>query len=339
VPPTATVSFIVRPVARLARHRELAYFSKLRVSTGGAIMANGYISELGDRGLVKVGGEDAKAFLQGLVTCDIDTVTRQSAAYGALLTPQGKILFDFLVYAAADGYLLDLDVESVAGVVKRLSMYKLRAKVDVTDVSDTYGVIAACGALDGATLPENAIDDPRLAALGKRAIVARDALAAALEGSDLTRSDLTAYHAHRVALGVPHGGRDFEFNQAFPHDADMDALNGVAFSKGCYVGQEVVSRMKHRGTARKRIIQIKADTALPAPGTEISADGKTVGTLGSTDGAHGLALVRIDRVADAKSAGTPIVAGDTAVTLTLPDWATFGWPETASEVAGEGDAS
>lgn len=302
-------------------------------------MANGFISILDDRGLVKVGGEDAQHFLQGLVTCDIDTVTPQSAAYGALLTPQGKILFDFLVYATDGGYLLDLDVASVGGVVKRLSMYKLRAKVDVADASETLSVLAAWGDLDGATLPANASDDPRLAALGKRAVVARDALDAALEGSNLTVSGLATYHAHRVALGVPHGGSDFEFNQAFPHDADMDALNGVAFSKGCYVGQEVVSRMKHRGTARKRIVQISADTALPAPGTEISADGKTVGTLGSTNGAVGLALVRIDRVADAQAANTPILAGETAVTLSMPEWATFGWPETAPEVADKGEAS
>lgn len=302
-------------------------------------MANGFISELGDRGLVKVSGEDAQAFLQGLVTCDIDAVTPTSAAYGALLTPQGKILFDFLVYATDDGYLIDLDAESVAGVVKRLSMYKLRAKVDVANASDTHGMIAAWGAPDGTTLPQNAVDDPRLAALGKRAIIAREDLNAALDAPSLTRSDLAAYHAHRVALGVPHGGRDFEFNQAFPHDADMDALNGVAFSKGCYVGQEVVSRMKHRGTARKRIIKINADTALPAPGTEIIADGKTVGTLGSTNGANGLALVRIDRVADAQAAGTKILAGDTTVTLSMPEWATFTWPDVTTEVADKGEAS
>ncbi|AXS39559.1 folate-binding protein YgfZ [Breoghania sp. L-A4] len=296
-------------------------------------MADGTICELGDRGVIRVSGEDAQAFLQGLVTCDIDTL--ESGAYGALLTPQGRIIFDFLITMSSDfgrkRYLLDLDAGSAAAAAKRLAMYKLRAKVEVADVSDTLCVIAAWGDVDGATLPPHAVPDPRLAALGLRAVVARDDADAIIKASGLTVGETSDYHAHRVSLGVPHGGSDFAFDQTFPHDADMDGLNGVAFKKGCYVGQEVVSRVHHRGTARRRIVQAAGAGALPGAGTDIMANGKSIGTLGSTDGANGLALVRIDRAAEAQAAGVPILADGVALTLSLPAWANFTWPEAGDE--------
>ncbi len=300
-------------------------------------MADGKICKLGDRGVVRVGGGDAQAFLQGLVTCDIDTLRPGAAAYGALLTPQGRIMFDFLLTVSGDAdgisYLLDLDAGCAAGAAKRLSMYKLRAKVEIADASDTLCVIAAWGDVDDAGLPPQAVRDPRLAALGLRAVVPCSDAEALIEASGLTACDMSDYHTHRVSLGVPHGGIDFAFDQTFPHDADMDGLNGVAFKKGCYVGQEVVSRVHHRGTARRRIIQVSAASALPCPGTDITADGKSIGTLGSTNGATGLAQVRIDRAAEARTAGVPILADGVALNLDLPAWANFTWPEIAGDEA------
>jgi folate-binding protein YgfZ len=141
--------------------------------------------------------------------------------------------------------------------------------------------------------------------------------------------DLAAWNAFRIAHGVAESGADYALGDAFPHDVLLDQTGGVGFQKGCYVGQEVVSRMQHRGTARRRVLIASADTALPAPGTEISSVGKALGVLGSAEGSQGLAIVRIDRVKDALDAGQPITAGDVTVTLAIPGWATFTFPQQA----------
>jgi folate-binding protein YgfZ len=249
-----------------------------------------------------------------------------TAGYGGLLTPQGKILFDFIVHdAGADRFLLDVAREKAAELAKRLGFYKLRAAVAIADRSDELRVIAAWDGVP--TLPEGAIvaADPRLAALGHRAIVASDTVPAA--GGHTSPS---AYRAHRIRLGVPEGGADFAFGDAFPHDADMDQLGGVDFTKGCYTGQEVVARMEHRGTARRRVIAVAADTALPPAGTPVMAGDIEIGALGSSEGSRGLASLRLDRAADATRAGRAITAGGVVLQLTIPAWARFGWPDAAA---------
>ena len=138
------------------------------------------------------------------------------------------------------------------------------------------------------------------------------------------------YHAHRIALGVPEGGRDYAFGDTFPHEALFDQLNGVDFEKGCFVGQEVVSRMQHRGTARKRVVGVEGERPLPAPGAEILAGNIPIGTLGSVDGKSGLALVRLDRAEDAKAQGIPLRAGDVAISLRIPPFARFQVPAAAA---------
>jgi tRNA-modifying protein YgfZ len=140
------------------------------------------------------------------------------------------------------------------------------------------------------------------------------------------------YDAHRVSLGVPEGGIDFTFGDAFPHDADMDQLSGVAFAKGCYVGQEVVSRMEHRHTARRRIITINSPAPLPA-NSEIVAGGRPIGTVGSSADGTGVALVRLDRAKEAMDRGEPITADGVPVSLTIPAWARFGWPSASREAS------
>ncbi|MFL5225859.1 MAG: YgfZ/GcvT domain-containing protein, partial [Microvirga sp.] len=228
-------------------------------------------AHLSDRGVVRVSGADARPFLDGLVTCDLDKVGPDRPRFGALLTPQGKLLFDFLLFEAPQdaggGFYLDCLRFMAPDLAKRLGFYKLRAKVAVEDLSETLAVVAGWG---DAPKPDDAIGlvggDPRLKALGWRAIVAAEdaaALASPAEGEAESREARPgegesatpghgAYHAHRVALGVPEGGKDFLFNDTFPHEALMDQLNGIDFDKGCYIGQEVVSRMQHRGTARTR---------------------------------------------------------------------------------------
>lgn len=278
---------------------------------------------LPDRALLAVGGEEAHHFLQNLISCDLESVDRDGAGFGALLTPQGKILFDFLIARDGERYLIDTPAETSADLLKRLTFYRLRAKVTLQALAD-WGVGA--GALPGDTAEGLlSVTDPRLAALGQRhygPLETLSALAAETDGP-------AAYEAHRIALGVPQGLSDFVWSDVFPHDADMDQLNGVSFRKGCYVGQEVVSRMQHRSTARKRIIRVSADAPLPARGIPVLAGDRTIGEMGSSSGTEGLALVRLDKARAALDASEPITVEGVSVRLALPEWATFGWPEGA----------
>jgi folate-binding protein YgfZ len=271
------------------------------------------------RGVVAVGGADARKFLNDLITAEIGRTSDGNAVYGGLLTPQGKILIDFVVFPDGERFLFDLPRTLVADFVKRLAFYRLRAKVEIADLSAERSVIASWGgerpALEGLIAV-----DPRLAALGYRGIVAKGTPAPAGQAV----SSEGNYDAHRITLGVPEGGIDFAFGDAFPHDADMDQLGGVDFDKGCYVGQEVVSRMQHRGTARRRIV-MAAGRGL-TPGTEIKAGDRPLGSLASATDGVGLALIRLDRAKEAIDAGDAILAGNVPVKLTLPPWARFGWP-------------
>ena len=282
------------------------------------------IALLPDRTVVAVSGSDALPFLQGILTCNVETLPEGEARLGALLTPQGKIQFDFLVSRSDDGFRLDVAAERVADLVKRLGLYRLRAKVTVA-ADPTLGVAAAW---DGAeTAAETVrVRDGRLPALGERLYFAEGAFSA-----DATED---AYHAHRIGLGVPEGGRDFAFGDAFPHEALMDQLGGVDFKKGCYVGQEVVSRMQHRGTARTRILPIVyRDGPAPEPGTEVIAGARSLGFTGSAAGDRGLATIRLDRLGDALAIGEPVRAGGTIAAVAKPDFAHFAFP-TDTAVAG-----
>ena len=276
---------------------------------------------LPDRGVVKVSGEDARNFLNGLVTTDLTLLRPGLGRFGAFLTPQGKITVDFLVTEAPSseggGFLIDCARALAQGLADKLGFYKLRAKVAVENLSDNLGVLAAWDG-DPAMKPDLAFADPRNAALGWRILVPAELAqkVADLIGADLV--DSAAYDAHRIASGVPRGGLDFMYGDAFPHETNMDRLNGVDFDKGCYVGQEVVSRMQHRGTARTRTVRVIVDGPAPEPGAAILAGDRTLGTMGSTAGHNGLALIRIDRAADALDAGVPLTAGGLAIRLAEP---------------------
>ena len=277
---------------------------------------------LPDRGVVKLSGEDARNFLNGLVTTDVTQLAPGQGRFGALLTPQGKITVDFLITEAPEGhgggFLVDCPRPLAQPLADKLGFYKLRARVAVENLSDNLGVIAAWNG-DFAMKPDLAFADPRDAALGWR-ILAPQELApkvAELIGAELV--DAADYEAHRIATGVPRGGLDFMYNDAFPHETNMDRLHGVDFDKGCYVGQEVVSRMQHRGTARTRTVRVTLDGARPEAGTTVMAGDKSVGTMGSTAGQKGLALIRTDRVTEALDAGASLTAGGLGIRLADPD--------------------
>jgi tRNA-modifying protein YgfZ len=277
---------------------------------------------LPDRGVVKVSGNDARDFLNGLVTTDVTLLRPGLGRFGALLTPQGKITTDFLITEAPSGhgggFLIDCPLALAQGLADKLGFYKLRAKVVVENLSDSLGVLAAWDG-DPALKPDLAFADPRNPVLGWRILVPGELAQKAADLIGAQMVDSAAYDAHRIASGIPRGGLDFSYGDAFPHETNMDRLHGVDFDKGCYVGQEVVSRMQHRGTARTRTVRIILDGPAPEPGATILAGDKSVGTMGSAAGRNGLALMRIDRVADALDAAIPLTSGGLAVRLAEPD--------------------
>ena len=277
---------------------------------------------LPDRGVVKVSGDTAGDFLNGLITTDTARLEPGQGRFGALLTPQGKITIDFLITEAPSGhgggFLIDCPKVLAQTLTDKLTFYRLRAKVGIENLSDSLGVLAAWDG-NAALKPDLTFTDPRNPKLGFRILVPAELApkAAGLIGAELV--DASAYEAHRIAVGAPRGGLDFMYGDAFPHETNMDRLHGVDFDKGCYVGQEVVSRMQHRGTARTRTVRLLLDGPAPEPGTPILAGDKAVGTMGSAADGHGLALIRIDRAGEALEAGTPLTAGGLAIRIAEPD--------------------
>ena len=264
------------------------------------------VARLDDRAVLAISGPEARDFLQGLITNDIARLAENAPIYAALLTPQGKILFDFLLLADGSGVLLDCAASAQEALRKRLSMYRLRAKVEIA-ARDDLAVFAGWGNSDALVAPA----DPRLAALGYRAILPT--------GTAAPTGDAKSYLAHRLELGVPEGS-DFGQDKIFALDGDLDELHAVAFDKGCYVGQELTARMKHRGTARKRLLSVAASdgAALPPNDTSVTAGGRELGTLTNGYGARGFALIRLDRLEEAGSAS--VDAGEVPVKLTKPSW-------------------
>jgi folate-binding protein YgfZ len=294
--------------------------------TSPAIVAR--IATLADRGVVSVTGEDAAKLLQGVITNDMDLISSQPAIFAGLLTPQGKILFDFFVAKVSGGFLLETAADKAADLAKRLALYRLRAKVEIKECSKSYRVLALWGPPEPrfygvpATLsPVALFPDPRLPALGLRALADVEAASDLASGSPLAAGPQD-YHAHRIALGVPEGGKDYPFGDAFPHEADFDQLQGVSFTKGCFVGQEVVSRMQNRAHVRKRILPIVGAAPLRA-GAEITAGAAVIGAVGSVADKSALALVRLDRAAEAAAKGHRLMADGVIIALRKPDWASF----------------
>jgi tRNA-modifying protein YgfZ len=285
---------------------------------------------LTDRGVVKVAGDDARAFLHGLVSADILKLTPGAARFGALLTPQGKIITDFIVIEApakdGGGFFLDVPRAQAVTFVSKLNLYRLRSRVIAEDLSEVLGVLAVWDGDAAATIGLS-YPDPRLPALGHRVMLPPHRAGDAAAGLGATLVAAREYEAHRIALGVPRGGVDFGYGDAFPHESDMDQLGGVDFAKGCYVGQEVVSRMEHRGIARTRAVPVRYDGSAPDVGAAVMAGQRQVGTMGSTADGCGIALLRLDRVAEALAHGEALIAAGVAVQPVKPDWARFAFPD------------
>ena len=259
------------------------------------------------RSILAVRGPDSAHFLHTLLTADVEGLAEGQASYAALLSPQGKILSDMLVLRQGDGFLIDCAASQRADLLKKLTLYRLRAKVEIALRDDLAAHVSP------APIP-GGFPDPRTEAIGWRAI-------ATAEGAEAQ-----GYDAARIALGLTDTEADLGSGAFFPHEANLDQLHGVSFRKGCYVGQEVVSRMEHRGTARSRILPVTLAGAAPPKGTEIRAGEKQVGTLLSSAGCDALALIRLDRLAEAAG---PLLADGMAVTVRKPAWARYDVPGAA----------
>ena len=279
---------------------------------------------LDGRALLSVAGEDAETFLQSLVTTDLAALAKGEAKPGALLSPQGKILFDFLIWRQEDGFALECRTDIAADFLKRLMLYRLRAKVQISLLPQYVAAIAWGGDSPGSETDSTQVRDRRFAEPVWRKAAEADAVP---DGAG-------EWARLRISAGVAEAGSDYALGDAFPHDVNLDQTGGLSFRKGCYVGQEVVSRMQHRGTARRRVLIVHGKSPLPAPGTPVLAGERPVGELGTVSGADGLALARIDKVKDAMDAGQTITAGGVAILLTIPPGAGFGFPETAG---GDGE--
>ena len=289
---------------------------------------------LADRSLLALSGADARPFVQGLISNDIEKVTATHAIYATLLTPQGKFLHDFFVVALGGALLFDCEGPRRADLERRLAFYRLRADVTVEARDDAYlvaalfgdGALAALGldASEGSAAPFAAgvvYTDPRLSAAGARAILPREGAEEALEAAGFARAAAEDYDRLRLAHGLPDGSRDMLVDKGFVLENGLEALNGVDFDKGCYVGQELTARTKHRGTIRKGLYRVHIDGPAPEPGAPVTLDGRDAGEMRSSRDGAGLALLRIELADQAASSGTPLTAGAARLTPVKPSWA------------------
>jgi folate-binding protein YgfZ len=289
---------------------------------------------LENRGLLEVSGEDRTTFLQGLVSNDVTKAGPGRALYSAFLTPQGKYLHDFFIAERDGAFLLDCEGgERLASFHKRLTLYKLRSKAAIADRSADLAVIAVFG--DGAAaalgLPEAeagasipfaggvAFVDPRLAAAGARVLAPRAEALAALSGLGIAEAAPADYDVHRIGLGLPDGSRDLHVERSILLENGFEELNGVSFDKGCYMGQELTARTKHRALIRKRLMPVTIEGPTPEPGTAITLDGEDAGEMHSASGSVGLAMIRLESL----EKGRALTCGEARLTPRKPDWANF----------------
>jgi len=302
-------------------------------------MAKGWYHVLENRGFLRIDGADRVEFLQGLVSNDVTKVTADRTGYGAFLTAQGKFLFDFFMVADGDALVLDTEGDRVDDFFRRLRMYKLRSRIELSQGGYRTAVVVGDEALDALGLPAErgsarpfgggiAYVDPRHAEAGARVLLPASADDGVLAGAGLESTGVEAYDRRRIALGLPDGSRDMAVEKTVLLEAGFEELGGVDFAKGCYMGQELTARTKYRGLVKRRLMPIAINGPLPTPGTEITLDGREAGEVRSVvpDGdAHGtgLAMIRLNRLEEAFKAGLPLMAGEATVIASRPAWAKF----------------
>jgi len=289
--------------------------------------------ELPERGAVAVSGPDTRSFLQGLISNDVLRVDAARAVYAALLTAQGRYLHDFFVVAIGETLYLDCEAARRDDLMRRLKMYKLRSKVALEDATPNFAAYALPGAaapaalgLDPAPGTARPADggaiyvDPRLAAMGARALLPRDTAAATLAALGGEPGDRAGLEQLRLTLGLPDGSRDLTVEKAILLENGFDELNGVDWKKGCYVGQELTARTKYRGLIKKRLLPVRVEGPAPAPGTAILLGDKEAGEMRSAADGLGLAVMRLEYLEQQAAGGGDFVAGEARLTPMKPDW-------------------
>lgn len=261
-----------------------------------------FVARLESREAVAISGPDWRDFLQGLITQDVLTLRPGEIRFGALLTPQGRLLFDLFVVGQGDDCLIDCAAATCDALIERLTMYRLRAKVRIERT--TMAVFALWG--DGAL--EGFMTDPRTPGLGWRAY-------GGVPPAHAEAASEAEYDSHRLSLGIP-GSGDWGTDATYPIEANFDLLAGIDFKKGCFVGQETTSRMKRRSAIRSRLVPIDFDGLPPDPGAELLAGSLRAGEVRSVHGNRAMALVRLDRL----QAGTLTYASGRPWQPVWPTW-------------------
>lgn len=281
---------------------------------------------LEDRGVLAISGPDARSYLQALVSNDMEKISASRAIYAVLLTPQGKFLHDFFIAARGEALLFDCEGARAEDLARRLTFYRLRAQAKIESLSESHGVFALIGddQPDGGAFAGGVVfHDPRLVAMGARAILPRDGAVAALEAAGFTAAPPADYERLRLRHGLPDGSRDIQIEKGFLLENGIDDLHGVDFDKGCYIGQELTARTKHRATIRKRLLRVDIDGPLPPPGAPVMLGDKRAGEMRSGQGSLGLAMLRLESIDQAATSGEPLICAGATLTPVKPDWAKF----------------
>ena len=283
---------------------------------------------------MKISGPDARSFLQGLISNDINKVSPSRAIYAPFLTPQGRYLHDFFVAEVGGAFAVDCEAGRLDDLKRRLTMFKLRSKVEITDESERFLVAVIPEGVSGFDLGAAAgsakeweggtvFVDPRLTAAGLRTILPRESAEATLKSAELVPGSHADYERKRITLGLPDGSRDMPVEKAIVLENGLDELNGIDWDKGCYLGQELTARTKHRGLVRKRLLPVSIEGPVPPPGTKIMAGEKEAGEMHTAVDGAGLAMLRLEFLGGMESASGAFTAGAARITPHKPDWAAF----------------
>ena len=290
-------------------------------------------THLTNRGIISVTGSDSRDFLQGIISNDITLVSPNKTIYAALLTPQGKYLFDFFISQSGEKLLIECEKDRVPDLMKRLRIYKLRANADLVDETETYSIFAIWGddaaqatglhnerglahEISGGTQ----FIDPRLNTAGVRSVLPIEVAEAQLQSLAAEPASASDYDLHRLKLVLPDASRDLVVDKAILIESGFDELNGVDWNKGCYMGQELTARTKYRGLVKKRLISVFIEGAAPEPGTPIMVGDKNAGEMRSSNAGHGIALLRLNQL---NNEAAEYICDQAILRPNKPTWADF----------------
>ena len=291
---------------------------------------------LKEREVIDVTGPDSRAFLQGKISNNMDNLNPEQSMYAAMLTPQGKYLYDFIVIDKNPAIWMDTEKARCDALTQRLNLFRLNSDVQIYPQGSSLTVVAIWGAealscvglkdkagLTSAFGSGLALTDPRHSSLGSRLIAPTTDINSLTSSLGIEKASSAAYDAHRLHLGIPDGSRDLVVDKSFLLESNFEDLNGVAFDKGCYIGQENTARQKHRGTIRKRLVKVRIDGPTPDPNTPVTWRNDEIGTMRSSRDDQGIAMIRLDRWEKANEEGATLYAGSAVVVPIKPDWAEF----------------